>query len=332
MSTASMITMVLDSDGGVDDIAALWFALTCPEIDLRAITVTGGNVGIEIAADNLARVTHVAGRGDIPIALGEAHSYGPGPELNRPVGIHGEDGVGNTGRRPPPWTPDPRSAERLLADVVGDAPGEVTLVTLGPLRNVARFVDSVPDAVPLVGRLVVMGGTVALQGNCLPVCEANIAHDPLAAAVVAAASWSQPPLLIPLDVTLRATLGPDEFAAMDRGATMAAQDLREPLAFYRGMGSTFTPGACPCHDLTAVVAAVQPDLVTAPVLPFGVDTAGGLAWGSTVVDRRQPFFDRAGASSRQADGPGLHPWAIGLDADVEGFRRHYRWLLQGWPT
>jgi purine nucleosidase len=327
-----MVAMVLDSDGGVDDIAALWFALMCPEVDLRGITVTGGNVPVELAADNLARVTHLAGRGDVPIALGSSNSYGPGPPLNRATGIHGDDGVGNTGRRPGSWTPDPRTAERFLAEVVGEAPGEIVLVTLGPLRNVARCLDATPEVASQVARLVVMGGAVALQGNCLPVCEANIAHDPSAAAVVASGAWSQPPLLVPLDVTLRATLGDDEFASLDRGVTAAARDLRDPLEFYRVMGSTFTPGSCPCHDLTAVVAAVEPGLVDAPVLPFGVDAAGGLAWGMTVVDRRQPFFERAGAWSRQADGAGLYPWAVGLDADVEGFRSRYRQLFEGWTT
>lgn len=327
-----MVAMVIDTDGGVDDLAALWFALTYPAIDLRGVTVTGGNVPVALAADNVARVTHLAGRGDIPIALGSPQSFGPGPRVNAATGIHGEDGVGNTGRRPPPWTPDRRSAEQLLADVVNDAPGEVVVVTLGPLRNIARCVQMAPRFATQVAHLVVMGGTVQMQGNCLPVCEANIAHDPSAAAVVAAAPWSRPPLLVPLDVTLTATLGPVEFASLARGITPAAQDLQEPLAFYRGMGGTFTPGACPCHDLTAVVAGVEPQLVTAPILPFGVDTAGGLAWGSTVVDRRQPFFERAGAASRQADGEGLYPWAVALDADVDGFRHRYRQLFEGWSS
>lgn len=324
-----MTLMVIDSDGGVDDLAALWFALTRPDIRVLAVTVTGGNVSVEQAADNLARVCHAAGRPEVPIALGEPHDYGPHPALNAPVGIHGADGVGNTGRKPPPWQPDRRGAVELLAEMVTLYPDEVVLVTLGPLRNVARFVDTHDALVPLVKRLVVMGGTVAMQGNCLPVCEANIAHDPAAAAVTAQAPWAVPPFLIPLDVTLRATLGPEEFRALETGTTPAAVDLREPLAFYRQLGSTFTPDECPCHDLTAVIAAVEPGLVTAPVLPFGVDVSGGLAWGSTVVDRRQPFFERAGSGSRQADGPGLFPWAVGLDADIEGFRHQYRRLFLG---
>jgi purine nucleosidase len=327
-----MVTLVLDSDGGVDDAAALWYALTCPEVDLRAITVTGGNVPLERAADNVARVAQLAGRPDVPIALGDPRPYGPSPRLHRPVGIHGEDGVGDTGRRPTPWTPDPRPAEQLLADLVEEARGEITVVTLGPLRNLARCLEATPEFASQVGQLVVMGGAVVVQGNCLPVCEANIAHDPSAAAVVAAAPWHRPPLLVPLDVTLTATLGPAEFESMARGVTPAAVDLEQPLAFYRRMGATFTPGACPCHDLTAVVAAVEPHLVDAPVLPFGVDTAGGLAWGSTVVDRRQPFFDRAGPASRQAEADGLYPWAVALEADVDGFRRHYRRLFEGWST
>ncbi len=178
-----------------------------------------------------------------------------------------------------------------------------------------------------------MGGAIAVQGNALPICEANIADDPRAASVVAQAAWARSPLLVPLDVTLAATFTAREFEALAAQHTTAAADLAEPMDFYRVLGSTFSPeGESPCHDLTAVVVAIEPDLVTAPVLPFGVDDAGGLAWGATIVDRRQPFFDRAGSASHQGMSAGLAPWRIGLEADVEAIRDRYRTLFEGWPT
>jgi purine nucleosidase len=199
---------------------------------------------------------------------------------------------------------------------------------LGPLTNLAAFVTEQDDLVSKLHDLVVMGGTIAVQGNALPVAEANIAHDPRAAAMVATAPWSRPPLLVPLDVTLAATLATDEFGALAAGTSRAAQDLAAPLDFYRGAGSTFSPsGESPCHDLTAAVVAVEPTLVTCPVLPFGVDVSGGLAWGATVVDRRQPFFERAGAGSAQATPDGLAPWRIALDIDTDTVRDRYRWLF-----
>jgi purine nucleosidase len=332
--TPSLI-MVLDSDGGVDDAAALWYALSCPDIRVAAITATGGNVDTRTAAANLARVTHLAGEPGIPIAIGQAGAYGPHPALKRANGIHGDDGIGNTGRPAPEWEASPMGATALLADTIRRFPDDVTLVTLGPLTNIARLVDEHPDAIPLVRQLVVMGGNITLQGNALPIGEANIAHDPAGAAVVATAGWTRPPLLVPLDATLRATLGPTEFASLERRVTAAARDLADPIAFYRQMGGTFSPdGESPCHDLTAVVVALEPDLVDAPVLPLGVDTGGGLAWGTTVVDRRIPFFEAAGADTRQAIPEGMAPWRVALDIDVDATRARYRRLFEGWdePT
>ena len=316
----------VDSDGGVDDIAGLWYLLGTPDAELVGITVTPGNVGVEVAADNLARVCQLAGV-DVPISLGQP-TTGAHPPVRQADFIHGTDGVGDTGRRPDPWQPDERDAEVLLADMVVAHPDELLLITLGPLTNIARFVDRHPDLVPRVGRLVVMGGTVAVQGNALPIAEANIAHDPDAAAVVATAPWARPPLIVPLDVTLAATLTAAEFELLAEHRTAAAADLDAPLAFYRVFGATFNePGECPCHDLTAVVVALEPSLVTAPVLPFGVDTSGGLAWGTTVVDRRRPFFARAGAAAEQALPPGLADWHVALSADVDAVRLRYRSLF-----
>lgn len=322
------VTRVLvDSDGGVDDVAALWYLLVRDDVVVAGITVTAGNVDVATAADNLARVCQLAGV-DVPIALGDGGAYGPHPQLRPADFIHGVDGVGDTGRRPRPWSPDPRPAIDLIADVVTDRPGEVVLVTLGPLTNAARFVDAHPHAVGLVDRLVVMGGTTACHGNALPIGEANIAHDPSAAATVATAPWSRPPMLVGLDVTLQATLTEAEFELLAEERSAAAADLHAPLAFYRRHGGTFSPpGEFPCHDLTAAIVAIEPGLVSAPVLPLGVDTSGGLAWGTTVVDRRRPFFERAGPGSTQSLPDGMADWQVCLDIDVAATRARYRRLF-----
>lgn len=323
--------VAVDTDGGVDDIAALWYLLSHPEVSIAAITTTHGNVDARRAAGNIARVLELAGRPDIPISIGADGTYGPCPELRQATAIHGDDGIGNTGRSIPAWTPDPRSAVELLSDTIRAHGDELTLLTLGPLTNVARLLDRDPDAARLLGQLVTMGGTVALQGNALPISEANVAHDPSAASRVAAFGWKRAPLLVPLDVTLVATLRPAEFDLLAQGSTPAATDLRDPMDFYRVFGGTFSPeGESPCHDLTAAVIALEPHLVDAPVLPLGVDTSGGFAWGATVVDRRQPFFERAG--SAQASPPGLAPWRIALSVDVETVRSRYRSLLVDWVS
>lgn len=327
MNLASPVQVAVDSDGGIDDIAALWYLLGRPDVEVVAITATAGNVGVRVAADNLARVCQLAGA-DVPIALGDGVTYGPHPVMRPADFIHGVDGVGETGRRPGPWTPDPRRAVDLLADVIDRRAGEFVLLTLGPLTNVARLVDEHPAAVGLVDRLVVMGGSVARHGNALPAGEANIANDPSAAATVATAGWSRPPTLVGLDVTMAATLTPVEFTLLAEERSPAAGDLHAPMAFYRRHGGTFSPpGEFPCHDLTAAIVALEPDLTEAPQLPLGVDTSGGLAWGTTVVDRRHPFFEKSGPEGSQSRPDGMAFWQVALGIDVPAIRERYRRLF-----
>ena len=176
-----------------------------------------------------------------------------------------------------------------------------------------------------------MGGAVAVQGNALPQGEANIAHDPAAADVVARATWHHPPMLVGLDVTLAATFTPAIFELLAEQRTPAAAFLDAPMRFYRTFGATFSPtGECPCHDLLAVMAAAHPDICEAPVLPFAVQATPGPAWGATIVDRRVPFFAAAGGDSDQpAHDDGFRPWRIALEVDVDRFRRELTILIGG---
>src|SRR5690349_22594390 len=172
-----------------------------------------------------------------------------------------------------------------------------------------------------------MGGSVAGGGNAQPAAEANIAGDPMAAALVVGAGWRRPPLLVGLDATHRATLTEAEFALLAERRTPAAAFLDQPLRFYRPFGSTFTSPDCPCHDLFAMLAWADPSVLTqAPELPLAVVTTEGPAWGATIADLRAPVFARI-AGSRQAQPPGFSPWRVALGADVRQFRAKFRHLV-----
>lgn len=314
--------VIIDTDGGVDDAAALWWAVTDPRLDVIAVTVVWGNVPVEAATLSVARVLDAAGRPDIPIAVGVDRPIGPAPALRPADFIHGEDGLGNTtaGLPPPSIRPAGEPAAALLGRLCGAQPGQITLVTLGPLSNIGQLLRDDPGFASRVGRLVVMGGSARAGGNALPNGEANVAHDPEAAALVGTADWTAPPLLVGLDVTMVATLTDDHFALLAEHRNAAATFLDRPLQFYRRFGSTLTRTTCPCHDLLAVMAASDEAVITdAPLLPMAVDTSGGPSWGATVVDFRQPAFD-ALAGAAQERPAGFHPWRIALEADVERFR------------
>ena len=308
----------------------LWWALTSPLVEVVAITTVWGNVGLDLATANICRVLHAAGRDDIPVAVGAAGPVGAAPELRVPDFIHGADGLGDTNRPAAPFGPGDEPAVELLTRLVRERPGELTLVTLGPLSTIAELVRSDLAWASAVRELVVMGGAVASHGNALPAGEANIAHDPVGAAAVVGAAWAAPPLLVGLDVTHEATFSETEWAALDRRANPAAEFLAEPLAFYRRFGSSLTPtGESPCHDLLATMAVVMPDLVDAPVLPLAVVADPGPAWGATIADRRVPYFARAGEDAEQELPEGFSPWRVALGVDVERFRAEVRTLFGG---
>ncbi|MBX6389734.1 MAG: nucleoside hydrolase [Frankia sp.] len=322
--------LVIDSDGGIDDAAAITWLCSRPEVELAAVTAVGGNVDVRRAARNLRVVLEAAGRPDVPVYVG-AEPTGPAPPIPRPVFIHGEDGLGDVG------FPDPRrgadedtpAVEVLVREMRRGA----ALLTLGPLTNLAAAVRADEGAARAASGWTMMGGSARAGGNARPAAEANVGNDPLAAATAMSAPWAVPPVMVGLDVTLRATLRDAEFSALAAGRTPAAEFLYRPLSFYRrAAGSLAAPGETPCHDLLAAMAAVRPEILGVEVLPVEVDTGGSAAWGATVVDLRELAWRRLAPSAPRGRGPDGNaagtgaPVAVGLEVDVDYFRAAVREL------
>ena len=301
------VPLVIDTDAGVDDAVALWWALTDPRVDVRGITVVHGNVDLDRAVANVGVILAAIGRTDIPIGVGAADPVGPVPNIPRASFVHGEDGLGDCGLvpdLPPGDVPASLGITLTTADDVFERfADDAILVTLGPLSTVADSFSRNPTLAKRFRRLIVMGGAFASPGNAYPVAEANIIHDPTAAQQVFAAGWTQPPLLIGLDVTHEATLTEVEVALIAERRNAAAAFCEGPLRTYARFAGTFCdPGEFTCHDLFATMAAAVEDLVTGPVLPVSVQTVAGPAWGMTVADFRQPFFARVGKTQPSPDG------------------------------
>ncbi len=309
---------MIDTDPGVDDAVALWWALTSPALDVVALTAIHGNVDVELAAANALRIVHAAGRPDVPVAVGEAGPIATAPVTGFPLWIHGHDGLGEIDLPPAPLAPVEESAAVLLRRLVDDRPGELTVLALGPLSNVARVLLDDPTWASRVGQLVVMGGSVGAGGNATAAAEANVAHDPAALATVLAADWPVPPLLVVLDATHEATLSAAEVALCGEHRTPAAAFCDAPLRFYRNAVGGPT-GETACHDLLAVLALEDPDVVHVEELPVAVDLAGGPAWGATVVDQR-----RFGAPA-----DGFTRCCVARHADVARYRAAARRLFGG---
>lgn len=330
MNDGTRLPVVIDTDCGVDDAVALWWALQSDALDVVGISTVWGNVGVDVATDNVLRILEATGRTDIPVAVGLAAPVAAAPDLRPADFIHGTDGLGETHRPRPSLAAGDEGAVELLRRLVDERPGQVAVVTLGPLSNLAVVLAEDPSWAARVADLTIMGGVVSSHGNALPAGEANVAHDPAAAAAVVAAGWARPPLMVGLDVTHTATLGEAEFDLLAERRTPAADFLAEPMAFYRRFGGTFVAGGhCPCHDLLAVIAAADPSLLDAPVLPLAVQDTPGPAWGATVADHRAPIFARLGGESEQPPHHVFHPWRVGLGVDVAAFRAEVRTLFGG---
>ncbi len=322
--------IVVDCDTGIDDSLALLYLCASDDAELVAVTCCSGNVEAHQVAENNRGLLELIGRGDVEVALGRA------VPLVRPLEItpetHGPQGIGYaelpSGRRPL----SERHAADLIAEEARRRPGELTLLCIGPLTNLAVALEREPALPRLLRRLVIMGGAFRVPGNTTPVSEWNIHCDPDAARAVVHA-WTEaieadprvPRILaLGLDVTEQAVIRPDHVVALARRAGSRPDDaialgrgedpmhatrsvasnpvvrfVADALRFYMEFHATYDGfyGAF-IHDPLAVAAALDETLVRTEALAVDVETGGALAAGQTIADfrglwRRTPNVDVA---------------------------------------
>ena len=304
--------MVLDMDTGIDDAVAIALALGSPEVDVLAITSVAGNAPVELCTRNCLLLNELLG-GDAVVAVG----------ANRPLvkdlltaqEVHGADGLGgHAGSLPEPATSAvDEPAHELLARIPEEHPGEVTLVTTGPLTNIAMALRANPDAVASYARIITMGGAFDVPGNTGPVAEFNFYVDPEAASLVLGSGLDI--TLVPLDATTGAVLTRSALEAherahglpSDRPCRNAAAILHRALDRY--MEFQFDESGLDggyMHDPLAVAAALAPGILETLDLPVDVVTDGPDR-GRTV---RGPVQAHAAALGR-----GVHV-AFGHDDDA----------------
>jgi purine nucleosidase len=228
--------VVIDTDGGIDDAVALWWALTDPAFDVVAVTTVAGNVRVGQAAALVRRVLQQCRRDDVTEAQGEDLTARRSDRHDAPLSLFGAP-AGAVG----------------AAEMLAGLPDGTDLITLGPLSNIAAAIALDATLPSRLGRVVIMGGPIEAH-------EFNFDHDEAATQVVLDAPWSSPPLIVGLDRTEEATLTDDEFALLAEHRTPAAAFLDAPLRAYRNVHGG---GDCPVHDLLAVLAYVDPDVEVA---------------------------------------------------------------------
>ncbi len=276
--------IIIDTDPGVDDTMAIFFALRSPELDVLGLTTIFGNVAVELATTNALRLLEIAGRSDIPVAQG-AHAPIAG-RFNGPADfVHGADGQGNVELPPPSTHAIAQSAAEFIIEQVMAAPGEITLVPIGPLTNIALALHLEPRIAQNVREVVLMGGNAYEAGNATPTAEANIWNDPEAAEAVFAADWQV--TMVGLDVTHKVNMTPEHLARYEQAQNPLAQHIARIVRFYRAFFERHYPHlqGIYVHDSSAIAYVLDPSLFQVERWPIRVELAGlgrGKTWPGVV--------------------------------------------------
>lgn len=270
-----MPRIILDTDIGtdVDDACALALALRSPEIQLAAVTTVHADVTLR--SRMVAKLLRLGGRTDVPIGSGISLSL----LRNRPTYWAGHEGVGLLGPEDEGTTPWTGHGVDLIVDLVRANPGEITLVPVGPLTNVAAAIIREPELPRLLRGIVLMGGVVrASDGLHLPWVEHNIRLDPEAAAVVFAAG--APLTMVGLDVTTQVSVRRSDLARLRDAGTPLSLAVADQLARYmdyRQRDFTYM------HDPLAIAMTIDPTFCRTVPLHVQVETRGELTLGATVA-------------------------------------------------
>ncbi len=276
------LKILFDTDPGVDDAMALLFLHRHPAVELVGITTVFGNAEIDITTRNALYLCERFGIA-VPVARGAALPLVRPPRGAAPD-VHGDDGLGNlAGPVHTARVADPRPAHRFVIESVRAHPGEVTLLAVGPLTNLALALAEEPAIARQVKQVVVMGGAFGIDGqggNVTPVAEANILSDPHAADAVLTAPW--PVTIVGLDVTHRVLMDHAFFERLRAEGGVEGAFIWEASRHYVGFyGRAVGVEGCYVHDSSAVAYAIAPELFTTRAGPVRV-VEQGIAIGQTI--------------------------------------------------
>jgi ribosylpyrimidine nucleosidase len=294
--------IILDVDPGHDDAMAILLASASPAIDLLAITTVAGNQTLPKTTLNARRVCSRAGITTVPIAAG----------CDRPLSrsqtvaptIHGDSGLEGPVFSGEPDVPlDPRHAVDLLIELLMASDGDIMVVPVGPLTNIAMAMRHEPRILPKIKHIALMGGAWGI-GNMTPAAEFNMMVDPEAARIVFESGV--PIMMSPLELTHQAQATP---AVIKRFA-----DIGSPLGDFAVEMLTFFSSTyqrefgidAPLHDPTAVAWVIDPAIVKTKFVHVDIDVASETSFGRTNID----LYDQLHLE------PNAH---VGVELDVERF-------------
>lgn len=286
--------IIIDTDPGQDDAAAIMLALASPELDVLGLTTVAGNVPLALTSRNARMITEICGRNDIKVFAGADKPLRR--KLVTAEHVHGKTGLDGVepfeSGRP---LESIHAVEFITETLRAEPAGSVTLCALGPLTNIATMIERAPDVVPLIKEIVLMGGGFFEGGNITPAAEFNIYVDPEAAHIVFGSGV--PITMMPLDVTHKVLTTKARVGRLRANANRASVAMADMLEFFERFDEEkYGTDGGPLHDPTVVAWLIDPGMFTGRLCNVEIETGSELTLGATVVDwwkvtgRRQNAF------------------------------------------
>ena len=273
--------ILIDTDPGIDDSLAILLALASPELSLEGLSVVHGNCSLEQATTNGLSVLELAHAENIPLAKGCELPLVQ-PSLLAPE-THGNTGLGYAKLPEPGIKPTSQHGADFLIEKILSNPGEMTLVAIGPLTNVALAIRKEPRIVGALKELIIMGGAIRSEGNTTALAEFNTYVDPHAAHIVYHAGI--PTTLVPLDVTYQCVLMSQDVERLQTLDSPIPRFIKETTDFYMEYHDSYQGiKGCVINDPLALALTFAPELCDYQELPVDVDISGGVSTGKTFAD------------------------------------------------
>lgn len=277
-----MRRIIIDTDPGQDDAIAIMLALAAPGLDILGLVSVAGNVSVAQTTANACRVLELAGRRDIRVYAGCAR-----PLRRTPITaahVHGRTGMDGPDLPEPTLRAQPQHGVDFLIETIrAHPPGEITLVTLGPMTNLAVALAKAPDIAARLGRVVSMGGAYSECGNITPSAEFNMFADPDAADIVLRSGVAL--TLVPLDVTHRFLISARRLAQLRAMPGQCAQAAAAMLGFSERFDlAKYGWDGAPLHDPCTIGWLLAPELFGGREVNVSVEVGSPLMQGATAVD------------------------------------------------
>lgn len=294
------IKMILDCDTGHDDAIALMVATKHPDIDLLGVTVVAGNQTLDKTLPNTLHVVEHLGL-DVKVYGGMSLPMVRDQEVAEDV--HGKSGLDGPVFEPLTIKAQDKHAVNYLIDTLMSSDGDITLVPVGPLTNIAMAMRLEPRIIPKIKAISLMGGAFGI-GNTTPSAEFNIYVDPEAAHVVFTSGV--PIYMMGLDLTNTALATPEIIERMNNIGNKAGKLFKDIMSFTLNSQSVNGLEAGPVHDVTAVTYLVAPEIYNTKKAYVQIDLSKGPSYGRTVCDMNNRFNQKSNAT-------------IGISLDLDKF-------------